>query len=481
MTPKEPATPSKWSVFAAVGLSYFITVMTTMLSILALRAIAEDFGVTLRTVGWVVIIESLIIAALLLPFGGLADLVGKHRTLRSGIALFGLGLVLTGLSSSFPLLIGARVVTALGNTLVQSVSTGILVGAFPSEERGLALGAQTTAVAAGAALGPLLGGMLLGVLNWQILFFLLAIPTAATYLVVHRVLDPEPRTMRSNYNGFDLAGAALAAGFITLLVFTVNDPFEFGLTSPVTIAGAIVSAALLVLFVRVELGQPAPILDVRIFKIADFRRAVAIRVVAFVASSSIMFLIPVYLLSVLDLSTRSTGFIVTLFALGMILGAQASGRLYDRLGARLPMMVGLVLQCGVLVMLSQVGETSPTVLVALASLGNGLSQGLWNVPANSIMMGAMPTTALGVGGAFTNVTRTVGSVMGQAGATAVVASVMVSRGFDIPLGDIADTSGAGSAFVDGWAFTYLIGAVVAAVALVIAFRITPRPQDGNVR
>lgn len=470
-------TPSKWSVFAAVGLSYFITVMTTTLSILALRAIAEDFGVTLRTVGWVVIVESLVIAALLLPFGGLADFVGKHRTLRAGVALFGIGLVLTGLSPSFAWLMVARIVTALGNTLVQSVSTGILVGAFPPEERGLALGAQTTAVALGAAVGPLLGGILLSELNWQLLFILLAIPTALTYLVIHRVLAAEPRDERSDRSdgpSFDATGAVLAATFITLLVFTVNDPFEFGYASLATIAGALVSVVLLALFIRTELAHPAPMLDVRIFQVPDFRRAVLIRMVAFISSSSIMFLIPVYLLSVRDLSTRGTGVIFALFAVGMILGAQASGRVYDRLGARLPMMTGLIFQCGVLILLSRLGEASALPLVAFASFGNGLSQGLWNVPANSIMMGAMPAGALGVGGAFTNVTRTVGGVMGQAGATALVAGVMVSKGFDIPLGDVADTPGAGSAFVDGWQVTYIVAAMIAALALAIAFRISTR-------
>lgn len=461
--------PHKWAVLVAIGLSYFITVVTTSFSVLALRAIAEDFNITLRTVGWVVIIESLIIAALLLPVGGVSDRVGKHRTLRVGIAVFGLGLILTGLAPTFPTLIIARVVTALGNTLVQSVSTGILVAAFPPEERGLALGGQTTAVATGAAAGPLLGGLLLDALDWQLLFLLLAIPTGITFLVVRRVLDIETHPP-ARTTSFDTRGAILASSFITVLIFTLNDPFEFGLRSPFALTGVVLGVALLVAFVRTELRHERPMLDVRLFQIDDFRRAVALRAIGFVASSSVLILIPVFLLGVLDLSTRATGGILALFAIGMTLGAQVSGRLYDRLGARLPMTVGIAMQISILLLLSQVGQDSSLVFVAIGTFGNGLGQGLWNVPANSVMMGAMPADSLGVGGAFTNVTRTIGSVIGQAGATAIVAGVMASQGFDIPLGDVVDTAGAGSAFVDGWRLTYLIGASVSVLSLLLAVR-----------
>ena len=92
-------TPSKWTVLIAVGLAYFVILMTSMVSFLVLRDIAEEFDVMLRTVGWVVIIESLIAAAFLLPLGGLSDRLGRQRTLHAGVVVFGLGLVLTGLSS----------------------------------------------------------------------------------------------------------------------------------------------------------------------------------------------------------------------------------------------------------------------------------------------------------------------------------------------------------------------------------------------
>ena len=94
--------------------------------------------------------------------------------------------------------------------------------------------------------------------------------------------------------------------------------------------------------------------------------------------------------------------------------------------------------------------------------------GLWNVAGNSAILSATPPKLFGVGGAFTSVTRTLGNVSGQAISTVVVASVMASRGFDIPLGDLPQNLDAGSAFNDGWQIAFFITAGISVAALAIA-------------
>ncbi len=478
MTNNGTDAPSKWTVLIAVGLTIFITLMASMVSFLILRDIAEDFDVPLRTVGWVVIVDSLIVAAFLLPLGDVSDRVGKYHTLRAGIVVFGIGLVLTGLSTSFAFLIVARIITSIGNTLIGAVGTGILVAAFPPEERGFALGGQVAAVSLGAGLGPLIGGFLLAELDWKTLFLLLAIPTLVTFGVVSRIHERAPQPSLIDHP-FDFRGAILSSGFITIFILALNDPLDFGLLSPVTIASGVAVVVLLFAFVRVELGQKMPMIDLRFFAIADFRRAAIVRAVGFVASSSILILIPIYLLGVQEASVQLTGAIMGLFALGMLIGAQIGGPVYDRLGARLPMVIGLFIQIGILVLLVSLGADSSLILVSIGSFGNGFGQGLWNVPANSVLMGAIPEDALGVGGAFSNVDRTVGSVTGQAAATGIVTSVMASQGFDIPLGELAETVGATGAFIDGWRTTFVVGLALTVIALAIAFRTDSRPFENH--
>ena len=181
----------KWRAFSAIAITFITIVFSTAFTFLALPEIADEFDVTLSTVGWVVIIESLLIAALLLPLGGLADLLGDKRVLSIGVAIFGAGTLLTGISPTFVTLILARVVMAIGNALTQSVATGMVVSIFPDEERGLAMGAQTAAVAVGSASAPLLGGLGLEFLPWRTSFLLLAIPTAISFLAIQKLILSE--------------------------------------------------------------------------------------------------------------------------------------------------------------------------------------------------------------------------------------------------------------------------------------------------
>ena len=105
----------KWKAFAAIGLSFFTMVMTMSMVYVALASIAEDFDVTLRAVSWVVIAEALVISALMLPMGRMADIVGRKKIHMIGLAIFGIGAVLTALAPTFWMLIVARVIMATGN------------------------------------------------------------------------------------------------------------------------------------------------------------------------------------------------------------------------------------------------------------------------------------------------------------------------------------------------------------------------------
>lgn len=463
--------PAKWRAFGAIALAYITIVLSTSMAFLLLPAIAEDFDVTLRAVGWVVIVESLIVSALLLPMGSVADAFGRRRVLLAGMTIFGAGTLLTGFATTFTFLIVARVVMAFGNALVQSVGTGLVVTAFPPEERGLALGAQTTAVSVGAASGPLLAGLGLKVFAWDTLFLLIAIPTAASVLAIRFLLEDDASDELVDRPPFDRVGSALSALVVTLIVVIVTNPFDLLWLSPTVAAGTATAAALLFGFVRWELQAQRPMLELRLFRLPTFRIAVAIRVLGFVSSTTSTLLLPVYLLSLRGISSVRAGVILFLMALGMGLSAQVSGRMYDRVGPRVPSIVGLLMLIAADVALAMAVEDTSLIIIGLYSLVIGVSVGLWNVPNNSAMLGAMPVESLGVGGAFTNVTRTIGNVFGQAVAAGVVVAVMASQGFDIPLGEIDETVGAGDVFIDGWRAAFIAAALIALFTLVLSLRL----------
>lgn len=467
----------KWRAFAAIATTYITTVFATGFAFLSLPEIADAFDVTLSAVGWVVIIESLLIAALLLPLGGLADLLGDKRVLSIGLVIFGLGALLTGLSPTFALLICARMVMAVGNALVQSVATGIVIAVFPDHERGLAMGAQTAAVAVGAAAAPLLGGLGLVFFSWSTVFLLLLIPTCGSFLAVRVLIPNHPLRETDNNRSFDGRGSVLSALAITTLVVTISNPFSLAWLSPGIIGGGLGATALTALFVRWELRAEYPLLELRLFTVRVFRTAVALRAFGFLASATTTLLLPVYLLSFRQVSALTAGAILAMTAVGLGVGAQIAGRMYDRVGPRTPTLLGFALQIIVSLGFAFSSDMTPLVLLGAAAGFGGLGMGLWNVPNNGAMLGAMPPAFLGVGGAFTHVTRTLGSVVGQALATAIVTGVMISRGFDIPLGELADNTGAGRAFNDGWRVAYLISAGLSTALIILATRLPGKPDN----
>ena len=155
----------------------------------------------------------------------------------------------------------------------------------------------------------------------------------------------------------------------------------------------------------------------------------------------------------------------------MGLSAQVAGRAYDRVGPRAPTLVGLTLQGSVFLALSFVGAETRWGWIMLAAFLQGLAMGAWNVPNSSAMLGAVPPDSFGVGGAFTNVTRTVGNVVGQALAAAIVVAVLRNQGFDIPLGEIEDTPAAAASFVDGWQLAFWVASGLTFALAVTAARL----------
>ena len=131
------------------------------MTFVVLGAIADDFDISLSTVSWVVIVQSLVISALMMPMGRFGDIIGRKRIHLLGLIFFASGATLTAFAPTFGILIISRIITSIGNAMGQSVGTAIVVSAFPTTERGKAIGSQTTAVAIGGASGTKFGGYVL--------------------------------------------------------------------------------------------------------------------------------------------------------------------------------------------------------------------------------------------------------------------------------------------------------------------------------
>ncbi len=473
---------SKWRSFAAIGVAFVTNVAAMSMVFVALPSIADDFGITLRVVSWVVIAQSLTISSLMLPMGRVADMVGRRRIHLIGLSLFGTGALAVALAPTFGLLIAARVLMSVGNAMGQSVGTSMVVAVFPEAERGKAIGAQTTAVAIGGASGPIVGGLILQVLPWEALFLLLLIPITIAFIAAWLVLDPDlvesgdadDRAVRPR---FDWPGAALSAATVTVLVLTLNNPQALPWLSLPILAGGGAVILLFGLWIRWERRAGEPMLDLSLFTNRTFSLAVGARFAGFMGATVVFFLTPVLLISLRSMSAAEAAGVLFLNSAGMGTAAQFSGRLSDRVGSRGLSAAGFTLLVAMAIGFSMFDRSTPLTVIMPMMFAIGFSLGTWNVPNNSSIMGAVAARQHGVVGALTNLIRNMGSVVGQAVAAAVVVGVMASRGFDVPLGEIAGSAGAGDAFLAGWRWSFRIVAVLGLVGLGLTLLGPPKPRD----
>tara|TARA_B100000029_G_scaffold110038_1_gene101662 strand:+ start:37978 stop:39441 length:1464 start_codon:yes stop_codon:yes gene_type:complete len=479
-----PATPNfdpgasstnKWLAFSAIGISFFTMVASMGMVFIALIQIAETFGVTLRSASWVVIAQGLTISAFMLPMGRMADIIGRKKVHLMGLVLFAAGSVLTALAPTFGLLIVARIVAAIGNSMGQSVGTAMVLSIFPPHERGKGIGAQTTSVAIGGAMGPVIAGLVLQFLPWEALFLLLTVPIVIAFVAGYFILNEQIVSghRKDSHEPFDWIGAVVSAMIITVLVILINNPLGVAIFSPFILGGCISAIGLFTFFVWWELNSDSPMLQLRMFKNLVMSMAVATRFLGFLGTTTVRFLMPIYLISLRDIQEAAVGGMLFLTSLGMAVAASSSGRLGDRIGERPFTIAGFsIVVITAIGFTFFTGDTSLWIVMSVLLI-NGLAMGLWGVPNNSTILGSVPREAFGVVGALTNLTRNVGNVTGQAVASAVVVGVMAADGFDIPLSEITGNDAASASFLDGWKLAYILVMVFSLMGLALAIFTKP--------
>ena len=166
-----PTVEYKWKVFFVIAVGLFTSVYDYHSVVVALPSISEDFRIDLPTGQWVIIGYGLMISALLLPIGRLADMVGRKKIYVIGFTIFSLGGILAAMSGSVGYLISAKLIQGIGAAMTQGISMGMVVAAFGPAERGKALGLAMSIVGAGGVVGPAISGFLVGYVGWESVFW----------------------------------------------------------------------------------------------------------------------------------------------------------------------------------------------------------------------------------------------------------------------------------------------------------------------
>jgi EmrB/QacA subfamily drug resistance transporter len=418
---------------------------------------ADSFGTDVSAVQWVVTVFLLVQSGLLLTFGRLGDLYGHKRVYLAGLVVLIVGSALCGAMPTTATLVAARVLQGIGASMAIASSPAILTQVFPPEQRGKALGIQGTLVYLGLATGAPLGGWLTDLFGWRSVFYAnVPIGVLALVLGLRALKGAEPSETRES---FDLAGAAIYVFGLVALLLALNRGHAWGWTSPLVLGSLALGVLLLAAFAVVERRVPSPMLDLGLFARRSFTAPVVSALLNYGSSIATTFLLPFALIQGRGLTPGQAGLVLTCQPLVMALTASFSGALSDRVGARVPATLGMVVLALGLFALSQLGIGAPAWLIAAVLAIVGLGVGLFTSPNNSALMGAVPAQRRGVASGVLSTARTLGMLLGIGLAGAVYATTLSLGGSEDP-DAVVRAANVGLLVASGLA---LVGAVTSAV------------------
>jgi len=411
-----------WRVLVAIGFGTLMSALDASVVNTVLPLIKVGLRSSVETIQWVVTSYLLGLSGLLLTFGRLGDARGHRRIYLLGFGVFLAGSVSCAAARGIEMLIAFRALQSLGAAMIVSNSPAILTATFPPDRRGLALGAQATMTYLGLTLGPSLGGWLADQYGWRAIFLINLPIGAAALLASWRVIPPDPpRTGRSE--PFDLAGAGLFLAALVSLLVGLNKAHDWGWASPGSLLLFASGAAAAAAFITVERRKPHAMLDLSLFGNRTFSSAVGSSVLNYVAVSSIIFLLPFYLIPGRGFSASHAGLLLTVQSLVMAVVAPVSGTISDRIGSRAPACSGLLLLAFGLYLLSRMDASTSTAAIAAALIVTGLGNGIFVAPNNSALMGAAPRGRQGIAAGTMATARVAGMALGVGIAGSVLTSV----------------------------------------------------------
>lgn len=458
---------NKWAVLLIVALGVFMATIDSSIVNISLPTIAQYFHVALSgAVEWVIIAYLVIIAAVLLTVGRLADMIGRKPLWLAGLAIFTAGSAICGLAPSLGFLVAARAFQGLGGALLFAVSPAMLTGAFPAAERGRALGMNAVVVALGVSVGPTLGGLITQTLTWRWIFYV-NVPIGIIASVATLFILKENRP--SGHGRFDPAGAALLAVGLAALTAGLSFGQEIGWTSPLLLGDLALAVAALVALVFVEMRVRDPVIDLRLFKNRLFASANVSLTLSFLALFAVGFMMPFYFEELRGFSTLEAGLLLTPQALSIAIVAPISGSLADRFGTRWLAAGGLAIACAGTVLISLLTPTSSIFDIIWRLSLTGIGQALFQSPNNSALMGAAPRERQGVASGMLATGRVVGQSLSVAIAGAVFAGLggasaggILAVRPQLPADQLAALQ---STFITSFHWAFIVSAAIAAVGV----------------
>jgi DHA2 family multidrug resistance protein-like MFS transporter len=402
----------EWIGLAVLALPCLLYSMDLTVLNLALPALTEDLQPTSTQLLWIVDIYGFLVAGSLITMGTLGDRIGRRKLLLIGAVAFGVGSVLAAFASSAPMLIVTRALLGVaGATLAPSTLSLIRNMFLNANQRTFAISIWATSYSVGAAIGPVLGGLMLDRFWWGSVF-LLAVPVMVMLLVVGPWLLPESQD--PNAGRLDILSAALSLGAVLAVIYSLKRLAEDG---PTSLAGFVLLAGLAagLAFALRQQRLADPLIDLGLFKVPGFSAAVGINLLSVFVAFGPFILIAQYLQLVQGLSPLMAGLWSLPSAAGFIVGSMAASALIRWMRPSTAITAALATAALGLLVITQ-ANTGPTGLTALVIGTVILSLGL--APAvtltTDLIVGTAPAARAGAAAAISETGAELGGALGIA-------------------------------------------------------------------
>ena len=431
----------KWKVLISVMFGIFMIILDATVVNVAFPTLRREFGASLSDAQWVISIYVLSLGVTTPISGFLADRFGIKRVYLFGLTVFALGSLLCGLAPSLGWLIAARALQGFGGGVAQPLGPAQLYRAFPPKEQGTALGYFGIVLVFAPALGPILGGWLVDLNLWRLIFFI-NVPIGIIGVVLgSRFLLDYQVERRPSFDPLGLVTAVIGFGSVLYAAsIAENNGWTGGTTLLFLGVGviALIAHAMIELFVVKD-----PMTNLRLFANPIFLNAALVGYVATIALFGAEFLMPVYLQAFRGRTALQTGFILLGVAMTSGIATPLAGRIYDKIGPRLNLIVGFFILCINTWQLSKIQADTPISYIFFLLALRGLAVGLTLQTSFVAALSSMPLSVLPRGSSLLNSTRFVVQAVSVA-ALATIFSSAIPAAIRAQQDQIQETQGASS-------------------------------------
>jgi DHA2 family multidrug resistance protein-like MFS transporter len=405
------AGPRSWLSLVVLTLAVVLLAVDGTVLALAIPSLTADLAPSGTQILWMGDIYSFMIAGLLVTMGNVADRIGRKRLLLIGSVGFGLSSALGAFAPSAELLIGARALLGFFGAMIMPSTLSILRNLFDDpRQRATAIAVWAAGATGGAAIGPLVGGVLLEHFWWGSVF-LLNVPVMVIVLVAGLVLLPESRNPAGER--IDVRSAVLSVLAIVPIVYAVKHVAGSGMDASVPVA-ALVGLVSGVVFVRRQRRLAHPLVDVSLFRVPAFAGAVAAETIAIFAFIGLLFFFSQYLQLVRELSPLRAGLVELPATIASMVVIAVAGAMLTRLGRGRAIAVGMVTSASGLALLALAEGTSGYGLLCLAIAICGLGAGLSTTLATDAVVSAVPKERAGAASSVSETAYELGVALGIA-------------------------------------------------------------------